>query len=93
NRVNRNTNIAVVPYYFRDVRPAGGYESGHVIMVRPTDLFSAAGVVRADFDPAVRIGENAFVIYDNRREFVEFPPLPGWSPTCQRDVRHRPHRV
>lgn len=93
NRVNRNTNIAVVPYYFRDVQPTDGYESGHVIMVRPTDYFSAAGVVRPDFDPAVMIGENAFVIYDNRREYVDYPPLPHWKPRSHGGPGHVVYRL
>ena len=79
NRVNRN-GIAVVPYRFRDTLPPGGFENGHVIMIRPDEYFEAPGKMKSDFDPKVVIGQCAFVYYDNRRAFVKFPPDATWRP-------------
>jgi hypothetical protein len=77
NRVNRN-GLAVVPYAFRDRLHPDGFESGYVVMVRPEEYFSAPGRVRDDFDPTVVIGTDAFVYYDNRRNFNQFPPRAEW---------------
>jgi hypothetical protein len=79
NRVNRN-GIAVVPYRFRNRLPEEGFENGYVIMVRPEEYFASDGVRRVDFDPLIKIGENAFVYYDNRRSYALFPPMPSWTP-------------
>lgn len=79
NRVNRNS-IAVVPYAFRNRLHPDGFESGYRILVRPSDYFHAAGVPREDFDSSVRIGDDAFVYYDNRREWISLPPDPTWVP-------------
>lgn len=79
NRVNRN-GLAVIPYRFRDRLHPEGFENGHVVMVRPEEYFIEAGGVRDDFDQTVIIGTDAFVYYDNRRHFNQYPPLPAWRP-------------
>ena len=78
NRVNRD-GIAVVPYRFRHKLPADGFENGHVFMVRPDEYFASAGAVKSDFDAAVEIGKNAFVLYDSRKAYRTYPPLKAWK--------------
>lgn len=77
NRVNRN-GLAVVPYAFRDRLHPDGFEKGHVYMVRPQEYFSSASIVREDFDSSVVVGENAFVYYDTRKFYEQYPPLTDW---------------
>ena len=79
NRVNRN-GLAVVPYRFRNQLHPDGFENGYVIMIRPEEYFSDPGTVRRDFDQSVVVGNNAFVYYDNRAAYREFPPLNDWRP-------------
>jgi hypothetical protein len=38
-----------------------------------------------DFDSNVQIGLNAFIYYDNRRDWRELPPLDNWTPCETRD--------
>lgn len=81
NRVNRN-GVALVPYEFRNRLHPDGFVNGYRLLVRPREYFSAAGVRRAEFDAAVEIGKNAFLFYDNRRDWRELPPLADWK-HCQ----------
>jgi hypothetical protein len=92
NRVNRN-GIAVVPYAFRNKLPADGFENGYVIMVRPDEYFEVASKVRKDFDPTVKIGDNGFIYYDNRRALLQFPPDPKWRPKSRGGVGEVVFRV
>jgi hypothetical protein len=78
NRVNR-TGIALVPYSFRAKLHPEGFSDGYRVMVRPSEYFERSGVVRKDFDAKVKLGENAFVYYDNRRAWRELPPATSWS--------------
>jgi len=77
NRVNR-TGIALVPYFFRKKLHPEGFAEGSRIMIRPREYFEHAEVVRTDFDPNVKPGDNAFLYYDNRRDWREFPPPKEW---------------
>lgn len=47
-------------------------------MVRPQEYFAADGSKRTDFDDSVRLGESAFVYYDNRRDWRQHPPPDEW---------------
>ncbi|MBM3526865.1 MAG: BstXI family restriction endonuclease [Alphaproteobacteria bacterium] len=85
NRVNR-TGIALVPYRFRDKLHPDGFSDGYRVMVRPSEYFERAGVPRKDFDPKVKLGENAFVYYDNRRDWKELPPPKTWA-VCEAQPR------
>lgn len=82
NRVNRS-NRAVVPFKFRHVRPAEGYQNGYTIMVRPEEYFDRSTKnKREDFPEDVVIGDNAFIFYSTRNEWRNYPPLDDWIP-CQ----------
>lgn len=81
NRVNRSNKV-VIPFRFRDSRPPEGFfENGYIIMARPEDIIDAStGEIREDFPESVVIGENAFVFYDNRRDWRTYPPERyGWQ--------------
>jgi len=78
NRVNR-TGIALVPYVFRDKIHPEGFSDGYRVMVRPTEYFERSAVARKDFDQKLKLGENAFVYYNNRRDWRELPPPKTWS--------------
>lgn len=81
NRVRR-WNRAVVPLRFRGARPQDGYENGFVIMVRPEEYFDPTTKAKQrDFPITVVIGQNAFVYYDNRKTWRDYPPQnQGWKP-------------
>lgn len=83
NRVNRN-GVAVVPYRFRDRLHPEGFENGHRIMVRPREYFEEGGRIRGDFDREVLLGQSAFVYYDNRLDWLAFPPPAEWQPCPDR---------
>jgi len=80
NRVSR-WNRAVIPFRFRGVKPEDGYENGSTIMVRPDEYFSLeTRMKREDFPQEVQIGTNAFVYYDNRRDWENYnPAAQGWE--------------
>lgn len=78
NRVNRS-GIAVVPYAFRNHLHSEGFDNGYRILVRPREYFASRYSPRPDFDPAIQIGSSAFIYYDNRKDWREFPPLPNWK--------------
>lgn len=81
NRVRR-WNRAVVPFKFRHASPVGGFENGYVIMVRPEEYFDPhTKQKRKDFPDEVMIGENAFIYYDNRKDWNDYPPDKyDWEP-------------
>ncbi|MFN8012040.1 MAG: BstXI family restriction endonuclease [Holophagaceae bacterium] len=78
NRVNR-TGIALVPYRFRNNLHPDGFSEGYRIIIRPSEYFLSSSIVRTDFDPAIVVGNNAFIYYDNRRDWRDFPPFPHWA--------------
>lgn len=83
NRVNR-TGVALVPYAFRNRLHPAGFQAGYRIMVKPKEYFTELKTVRDDFDPAVVIGTNAFIYYDNKTDWTNLPVLPGWQPCTAR---------
>lgn len=98
NRVRR-WNRAVVPFAFRKARPGAGYENGYVIIVRPEEYFDAATKQKKqNFPNDVAVGNNAFVYYDNRKHWNDYPPDKyGWQP-CRvllegREVKKRTNGV
>lgn len=81
NRVRR-WNRAVIPFKFKLASPVGGYENGYTIMVRPEEYFNPDTLQRKDDFPGdVIIGENAFIYYDNRKDWNDYPPEKyNWEP-------------
>jgi hypothetical protein len=82
NRVNRSNKV-VIPLRFKDSTPREGkFENGFVIMVRPGEFIDEkTNKIREDFPKDVIIGENAFIFYDNRHDWIKFPPGDyGWRP-------------
>jgi len=84
NRVNR-TGIPLVPYAFRNKLHPDGFVNGYRILVRPGEYFEHKWSVRKDFDANVTIGNNAFIYYDNRRDWKDLPPLSDWRICESRD--------
>lgn len=81
NRVRR-WNRAVVPYAFKGSKPVGGYENGYVVMVRPEEYFDPETKEKKEGFPGdIIIGQNAFIYYDNRKDWNDYPPEKyGWEP-------------
>lgn len=86
NRVKRH-NRTVVPFDFRDKRPKGGYQDGLTIMVRPKEYFDPdSGERRDDFPNDVVIGDNAFIYYEYREDWENYPPEDyDWRPCSYLD--------
>ena len=58
------------------------FNDGFVVRLLPEQYFEAVGVPKAEFlksDSAVRVGENAFVLYRTYTMLDRFPPLQGWQ--------------
>jgi len=86
NRVNRN-GIAIIPYDFRnqlhpDFMPDG--EGSYRIMVKPEQYFSRRNTRNRNFARNVVIGQNAFIFYNNRSDWENFPILDSWTPCTDR---------
>lgn len=80
NHVYRNNRV-IVPYERLGSVDLDGYEDGYVIRLLPEQYFSGPGEVRDEFsaaDPAVVIGENAFVLYRSHASLQAYPPLETW---------------
>ena len=81
NRVSRSNKV-VIPFQFRDHIYPGGFDNDYSVLVRPGDYFDpSTKEVREDFPKNIHIGKNqAFIYYDNRKAWRDFPPLPHWKP-------------
>lgn len=75
NRVNR-CNKVVMPFAFRNCfPPSGSFENGYVIMVRPEEIIDPqTRAIRSGFPKEVIIGSNAFIFYDNKQDWNNYPP-------------------
>lgn len=80
NRVSRSNKV-VIPLQFKECEIDGGFDNGYAILVRPEEYFDPqTKSKRANFPEDIQIGSNnAFIYYDNRNSWRNFPPLGGWN--------------
>jgi hypothetical protein len=82
NHVLRSNRV-IVPYERLPSAPLDSYREGHVIRLYPEQYFSSAGVVKGNFLDGehswIKVGDNAFVLYQTHEGYRNLPPLPNWS--------------
>ena len=82
NRVRRWNHAVIRGRTYWKVEPPGGYENGSIILISPREYFNPKTKLRkVDLPEWMKVGENAFVYYEDRKDWKEFPPEDqGWSP-------------
>jgi hypothetical protein len=81
NHVIRNNKV-ILPYERLPDLDLSLYKDGYVIRLLPDQYFGRAGLPKPEFlddHPAIRVGDNAFVLYRTHDSFERFPPLPNWQ--------------
>ena len=80
NHVNRNSKV-IIPYEKLPEVNLENYKNGYVIRLFPSQYFSEKFTVCKEFinNPAVVVGDNAFVLYRTYKDLESFPPLPDWE--------------
>lgn len=80
NHVNRSSKV-VIPYEKLEDVDLASFQEGYVIRLFPEQYFKQIGVVHDRFlgtEPAIIVGENAFVLYRSHLALENYPPLPDW---------------
>lgn len=78
NHVLRSNRV-IVPYERLADVVTGNFQDGIVVRLFFDQYFSAAGIVRPEFETnGIVVGDNAFVLYRTHNLWEQFPPLPAW---------------
>lgn len=80
NHVLRSNRV-IIPYERLAQVNLENYRSGYVIRLLPEQYFSEPGHPKAVFEApgAVRVGDNAFILYRTHESFERYPPLADWK--------------
>ncbi|MCI8489443.1 MAG: restriction endonuclease [Lachnospiraceae bacterium] len=80
NHVNRNSKV-IIPYEKLSEVNLKNYKDGYVIRLFPSQYFSGMYTVNKEFvdNPAVIVGDNAFILYRTYEDYELLPPLPDWE--------------
>lgn len=81
NHVDRSNKV-IIPFEFIEQVDLTQYQDGYVVRLFPDQYFDAPQIPRAEFlddEAAVRVGDNAFVLYRTHSSLNEFPPMAEWE--------------
>jgi hypothetical protein len=81
NHVVRSNQV-IIPFEKYAIVPLHEYRNGYVVRLLPEQYFERASVPKPEFlaaDSAIKVGENAFVLYRTYKAFQDFPPLEHWK--------------
>ncbi|MEQ9380039.1 MAG: BstXI family restriction endonuclease [Pirellulales bacterium] len=80
NHVVRSNKV-IIPYERFNGCDVSPYRDGWVVRLLPDQYFVSRDKPKPEFersDTAIRVGENAFVLYRTHESFERFPPPSGW---------------
>lgn len=88
NRVLRN-NTVLIPYgFWEQCRPTDtlNYEKGYIVLIPPEAYFGMENPANELAARGLRVGQNALVFYETRREWTSHnPDVLGWKTATSRE--------